>query len=158
MTSRHAATESRSGHAVGAIRVSSLSMNVDEGRTVRGIIHDSVVTNYSSIADWILESQISAPVPAAQRPRVGHQPAGEYLSIAETAALMKVSAKTIRNKLAAGTFPREVYSRRAGSAVRFLKSKLTQYMQSNTPMLVSTEPLGRAYVGLERVHRRRRHA
>lgn len=56
--------------------------------------------------------------------------AGEYMTIREAAAFIRVSAKTMRNKMSLSIFREGVhYVRRRGLGPRFLRSALTSWIQ-----------------------------
>jgi hypothetical protein len=102
-------------------------------------------------------------------------PAGEYLTIGEAAALLKLSTKTIRNQMlktitrwnkktgarrvTRGAFEQGVHwFRPKGGAPRFKKSALLSWIEERTTTAqAAPAPAGRAYVGL-RVDRQRRRA
>jgi hypothetical protein len=59
-----------------------------------------------------------------------HENAEEYLTIAETAARLKLSPKTIKNKMAAGMFKKGVhYFSPAGMAPRFKWSAVVSWLE-----------------------------
>ncbi len=86
---------------------------------------------------------------------------GEFLSVAQAAALVKLSVKSVRNKMSDGRFEKGVHWFRPGGAgPRFKRSALLAWLeQRTTPMpIAAPAPAGRAYIGLSRVDRRRRRA
>lgn len=87
------------------------------------------------------------------------QPIGEYLTITEAAALLKLSAKTVRNKISTGMFEDGVhFFQPPGGNPRFKRSALVAWLEHTTMPAASPAPVGRAFVGLGRVDRRRRRA
>lgn len=57
-----------------------------------------------------------------------------YLTIAEAAELLRISAATLRNKMAAGTFREGVhYFRRRGLHARFKRAALEAWIEGKEP-------------------------
>jgi hypothetical protein len=112
------------------------------------------------LRQW-LEAEFAA-VQAARR-RTARQvrqqrptPAGEYLTISETATLLGIATKTVRNKMASGAFQEGVHwFRPPRGRPRFKRSALVQ----GEPEATKTPPTageGRAFAGLRVDHHRRR--
>lgn|GEM_PF-3285742 len=58
--------------------------------------------------------------------------ADEYLTIAEVATILKVSAKRVRNLMTSGTFQQDVhFFRRKGIGPRFLRSRLDAWLRES---------------------------
>lgn len=56
----------------------------------------------------------------------------EYLTVAEVAAMLKVSPKRVRNMIASGTFrPGEHFFRRRGIGPRFLRSRVDAWLRDS---------------------------
>src|SRR5437870_13920921 len=78
----------------------------------------------------------------------------EYLTVAEVAARFKLTPKTVRNRMYAGTWRRgEHWFSRPGIGPRFRWSALVAWLeQTEAPTMPAAD--GRAFVGLARVDRR----
>ena len=68
----------------------------------------------------------------------------EYLTIAETAALLKVSPKRVRNLMSAGVFRQgEHFYRRSGLGPRFKQSAITAWVEGGDEKKIMTFPVQR---------------
>lgn len=71
----------------------------------------------------------------------------EYLTIAEAAAVLKVSAKRVQNMMAAGLFKKdEHFFRRSGMRPRFKRSALVAWIECKDEKRTETIPLSRGVV------------
>lgn len=94
-------------------------------------------------------------------PRSAVEPAGEYLSVGEAAKLIGISIKTLRNWMYEGNVEKGVHwFRERGSHPKFKRATLVAWIEQRNPNTTSDDraPEGRAFVGLQRVDRQRRHA
>ncbi len=63
----------------------------------------------------------------------------EYLTIAEVAARLKLSAKSVRNKISAGVFREGAhFFRPAGLGTRFKWSAVVAWLSRNQPRILKT--------------------
>lgn len=70
---------------------------------------------------------------------------GEYLTTAEAAALLRISAKTLRNKVATGVFRHgEHFYRRAGLGPRWNRELLVAWIEGKEPAGVGSVPLAQS--------------
>jgi len=70
--------------------------------------------------------------------------ADEYLTIAETAKLLKVSPKRLRNMMAAGVFKQgEHFYRRPSLGPRFKQSAVTAWLEGGDEPKIMTFPVDR---------------
>jgi len=68
----------------------------------------------------------------------------EYLTIAEVAALLKVSPKRVRNLMSAGVFRQgEHFWRRSGLGPRFKQSAITAWVEGQDEPKMMTFPVDR---------------
>lgn len=68
----------------------------------------------------------------------------EYLTIAEVAALLKVSPKRVRNLMSAGVFRQgEHFYRRSGLGPRFKHSVITAWLEGDEEPKIMTFPVER---------------
>ena len=68
----------------------------------------------------------------------------EYLTIAETAAVLKVSPKRVRNLMSAGVFRQgEHFYRRSGLGPRFKHSAVTAWVEGGDEQKIMTFPVER---------------
>ena len=77
--------------------------------------------------------------------------AEEYLTIKELAARLKLDPKTVRNKMAAGTFRKGVhYFRAEGMAARFKWSAVVAWLESSSAIADDEQagaiPMARKYL------------
>ena len=69
----------------------------------------------------------------------------EYLTIAEVAAMLKVSPKRVRNMMASGTFrPGEHFFRRRGIGPRFLRSRIDAWRRDGAGISLDPIPMARS--------------
>ena len=72
----------------------------------------------------------------------------EYLTIAEIAARLKLTPKTIRNKIASGVFRQGVhYFRRKGIGTRFKWNAVVAWLEQTKPLATEDDsiPMARGY-------------
>lgn len=72
----------------------------------------------------------------------------EYLTVAEVAAMLKVSPKRIRNMMSSGAFrPGEHFFRRRGIGPRFLRSRVDAWLRTGESVSVDAIPMARSAGG-----------
>lgn len=72
----------------------------------------------------------------------------EYLTIAEVAAILKVSPKRVRNMMSGGAFrPGEHFLRRRGIGPRFLRSRVDAWLRDGESVSVDSIPMARGASG-----------
>ena len=80
-------------------------------------------------------------------------PSEEYLTITELAGRLKLTPKTIQNKMAAGTFKKGLhYFRPRGMTARFKWSAVVEWLESSAVAAIGADsdgiPMARNYVML----------
>jgi Helix-turn-helix domain len=69
----------------------------------------------------------------------------EYLTVAEVAAMLKLSPKRVRNMMSSGTFlPGEHFFRRPGIGTRFLRSRLDAWLRDGERVSAESIPMARS--------------
>jgi len=72
----------------------------------------------------------------------------EYLTVAEVAAILKVSPKRVRNMMSCGAFrPGEHFLRRRGIGPRFLRSRVDAWLRDGERISVESIPMARSASG-----------
>ena len=72
----------------------------------------------------------------------------EYLTVAEVAAMLKVSPKRVRNMMSGGTFqPGEHFFRRRGIGPRFVRSRVDAWLRDGDGVSVDSIPMARSASG-----------
>jgi hypothetical protein len=72
----------------------------------------------------------------------------EYLTVAEVAGMLKVSAKRVRNMMSSGAFrPGEHFFRRRGIGPRFLRSRVDAWLRDGEGVSVDAIPMARSAGG-----------
>jgi len=68
----------------------------------------------------------------------------EYLTVAEVAAILKVSPKRIRNMMSRGAFrPGEHFFRRRGIGPRFVRSRVDAWLRNGEAVSSDSIPMAR---------------
>ena len=71
-------------------------------------------------------------------------PDDEYLTVAEVAAILKVSSKRVRNLMSCGVFcPGQHFFRRRGIRPRFLRSRVEAWLRDGSRVSEETIPMVR---------------
>ena len=69
----------------------------------------------------------------------------EYLTVAEVAAILKVSPKRVRNMMSSGAFRAgEHFYRRRGIGPRFLRSRVDAWLRASVGVSVDSIPMARS--------------
>ena len=69
----------------------------------------------------------------------------EYLTVAEVAAILKLSPKRIRNMMSSGAFrPGEHFLRRRGISPRFLRSRVDAWLRDRDGVSQEAIPMARS--------------
>jgi hypothetical protein len=72
------------------------------------------------------------------------EPDDEYLTVAEVAAILKVSSKRVRNLMSCGVFcPGQHFFRRRGIRPRFLRSRVVAWLRDKSGVSKETIPMVR---------------
>ena len=72
----------------------------------------------------------------------------EYLTVAEVAAILKVSPKRVRNMMSCGAFrPGEQFFRRRGIGPRFLRSRIDAWLRNGDGVSGGAIPMARSAGG-----------
>ena len=78
----------------------------------------------------------------------GERDGDEYLTVAEVAAILKVSPKRIRNMMSRGSFRSgEHFFRRPGIGPRFVRSRVDAWLRDGDAMSADSIPMARHTTG-----------
>ena len=92
----------------------------------------------TSLGNWVNLASMHSPT------RSNEGPDDEYLTVAEVAAILKVSSKRVRNLMSCGVFcPGQHFFRRRGIRPRFLRSRVEAWLRDDRRVSEETIPMVR---------------